>query len=189
MLHLVILFMCCVSCSREPESHPVASFLASSSLLRAELFWMCVWPSLCLAHKQHSVLSIVMMVIAGASSLEGWRSTGTTCLWWGLSLAGRHSDNQRFIVRALGADMVNPETRRWVRRPCPQTLWFNRDKVHGNPGNSWCGEYTLLISGWVGKQLQTGRSVRAHVECRGVRFALGQLCQWKRCCPRSQTKP
>lgn len=131
---------------------------------------------------------MMMMVIAGASSLEGWRSIGTICLWWGLSLVGRQNDNQQFIVRALGADTINTETWRWVRQACPQTLWFNRDKVHANPGNSWCGEYMLFISGRVGKQLQIGLCEHMLWVQRAVFYPL-QLCHWKWSYPCCQTKP
>ena len=130
----------------------------------------------------------MVMVIAGASSLQGWRSIGTVCLWWGLSLVGRQSDNQRFIAGALGADTINAETWRWVRRPSPPTLWLNRGKGLANPGNLWCGEYVLLVAEWGSSSKSDCLYERMLWVQRGV-FYPPQLCHWKRSYPCCQTKP
>lgn len=129
-----------------------------------------------------------MMVIAGASSLQGWRPIGTVCLWWGLSLVGRQNDSQRFIVGALGADTIDAETGRWVRRPSPLTLWLDRDKGLANPGNLWCGEYVLLVAEWGSSSKSDCLYERVLWVQMAVFYPL-QLCHWERSYQCCQTKP
>lgn len=108
---------------------------------------------MCLAHKRRSVLPIMTIIIVRASSFEGLEVH-----WCHLLVMRTKFSWQRHWLTLL--------SERWssyywdvkmIRQPCPQTFWFNGEKVYTNPGNEWCGEgrdqcAEHTISGWVWKQ-------------------------------------
>lgn len=94
----------------------------------------------------------------------------------------------KWQLGALGADTINAETGRWVRRPSPPTLWLDRDKGLANPGNLWCGEYVLLVAEWGSSSKSDCLYERVLWVQRAVFYPL-QLCHWERSYPCCQTKP